>query len=65
MLTVGVLAKRFNVPIHRIEYVIRAYRVVPVARAGSAHVFSEDDATYIGSILRRIAAERGEDSNAN
>lgn len=58
MLTVGVIASRYSVPVHRVEYVIRTRSIAPAAMAGNARVFSEADETYIASELQRIDAER-------
>jgi DNA-binding transcriptional MerR regulator len=57
--TVGEIARRHNVPIHRVEYVIRSRGIQPVGRAGNARVFAERDVARIGSELCRIAQERG------
>ena len=56
--TVGEIARRLGVPVHRIEYVIRSRDVRPVSRAGNARVFTDADITYIRSELRRIDEER-------
>jgi len=58
--TVGVIARRSDSPIHRVNYVIRSRDIKPAGRAGGAYVFSESDVQYIQSELRRIADERGE-----
>ena len=58
MLTVGEIAKRLGVPLHRVEYLIRARDLQPAAWAGGYRVFSEADLAYIGSQLKRIDAER-------
>ena len=56
--TVGVIAHELGVPLHRVEYIIRARGIAPVGRAGNARVFSDAD-------VQRIAAElRGESSVA-
>jgi len=59
-LTVGVIARQLNVPVHRVEYVIRSRNIKPSSRAGSAYVFAESDLQYIGSEIRRIDREREE-----
>jgi hypothetical protein len=56
--TVGEIARRLNVPLHRVEYVIRSRGISPTTRAGNIRVFSESDVRRIGSELDRIAAER-------
>ena len=62
--TVGEIARRLSVPLHRVEYVIRSRGISPTARAGNIRVFSESDVRRIGSELDRIAAERASDSIA-
>jgi len=57
--TVGEIARRLAVPIHRVEYVIRTRNLAPVSRAGNCRVFSEADVAFIGAQIRRIDAERG------
>lgn len=57
-LTIGEIARRLSAPIHRIEYVVSSRGLQPTMRAGNARVFSESDLQFIGSVLRRIDAER-------
>ncbi len=57
--TVGEIARRLGVALHRVEYVIRARHVRPSGRAGNARVFTEADVDRIASELRRIDAEKG------
>lgn len=56
--TVGVIARRLGVPLHRVEYVIRSRDIQPASVAGNARVFTEADVDFIASELRRIDAER-------
>ena len=56
--TVGEIARRLGVAIHRVSYIVRSRDVHPTARAGNARVFSEDDITFIAGELRRIDEER-------
>lgn len=71
LLTVGEIARRLSLPVHRIEYVIRTREIVPVGWAGNARVFAEYDLEYIGGELRRMAEDRrqtalhGSSTNAN
>lgn len=58
--TVGVIARRLGVPLHRVEYVIRSREIQPVSVAGNARIFAESDVAFIASELRRIEQERGE-----
>jgi hypothetical protein len=59
--TTGEIARRLGQPIHRIEYVIRARRILPCGWAGNARVFPEDAIEIIASELRRIASAKGHD----
>jgi hypothetical protein len=56
--TVGAIARRYDEPIHRIEYVIDSRGIRPSSRAGNLRVFSEAAVQRIGSELRRIDAEK-------
>ena len=57
--TVGEIARRFGVPVHKVEYVVRARQVQPIGWAGNARIFSEAAVDRIGGELRRIEEERG------
>lgn len=57
--TVGEIARRLGVPVHKVEYVVRARGIVPVAWAGNARVFAESDVARIASELARIDEEKG------
>ena len=61
LLTVGVIAQRLGVPVHRIEYIIRARSVAPAGRAGGARVFSEAAVSEIESV---VAARRSQDARS-
>jgi DNA-binding transcriptional MerR regulator len=52
--TVGEIARRIGVPIHRVEYVIRARRIEPTGRAGNIRIFTEADVDLIGFELRQM-----------
>ncbi|MGE3110087.1 MAG: hypothetical protein AB7N65_01705 [Vicinamibacterales bacterium] len=52
--SVGVIAKRLCVPVHRVEYVIRSRGILPMGWAGNARVFSESDVQRIAAELRQI-----------
>ncbi len=60
LLTVGQIARRLGLAVHRVEYVIRSRRIRPSGWAGHSRVFSEADLAYITAELQRIARERGE-----
>ena len=59
--TVGEIARRLGVPLHRVEYIIRARNIGPIGWAGNARVFSEADVAHIAGELRRIDHEKGVD----
>jgi len=51
LLTVGEIAQRLGVPLHRVEYLIRSRRIVPASRAGNVRVFAEDDVLRLAKEL--------------
>jgi hypothetical protein len=57
--TVGEIARRLGVPVHRVVYVIESRRIRPMGWAGNAKVFSEADVQHIASELRRIERDKG------
>lgn len=59
LITPGVIADRLGQPLHRVEYVISARRIAPIARAGGIRVFSEQAVARIANELRRIDEDRG------
>ena len=58
LLTVGVIAERFGVPVHRIAYIVDSRGISPVGRAGSAYIYTEASVQRIESELRRISEDR-------
>ena len=56
--TVGEIGRRLGVPIHKVEYLIRARHIRPSGWAGNARVFTEADVERIAQELRRIEADR-------
>ena len=52
--TIGEIARRLGVSIHRIEYVIRARGIEPCGRAGNARVFDEATVDLISAELKQI-----------
>lgn len=58
LFTVGELARRAGVPVHRVTYVIETRGILPEGRAGQARVFSADAAEQVLAALHQIAAER-------
>lgn len=57
MPSVGVIAARFGVQIHQVEYLIRARNIQPIAWVGHARVFSDQDVARIGRELSDIRAK--------
>lgn len=56
--TFGKIARRLGVPVHRVEYVLRARRILPAGRAGNAYLYSKADVDQTASELRRIQSEK-------
>ena len=63
MATIGEIARRLSVPIHRVEYVIRARRIRPCGWAGNARVFPDHAVEVIASELERINTPRPSDKD--
>lgn len=61
--TLGSIAARYGVAVHRVMYVIRSRGIQPIGRAGNSWVYSEAAAQLIGHELTRIARERGSGRN--
>ena len=55
-LTVGRLAERLGVPIHRIEYLVRARDIRPVQRAGHLRIYDEQAEE---TLRKELAGQRG------
>ena len=62
MPTVGEIARRLGVPVHRVQYVIRSRGIRPACRAGIARVFSEADEAFIKHEITRIQREAGKEA---
>jgi hypothetical protein len=56
--TIGDIARRRDLPLHRVQYVIRSRRIQPEGRAGNGRVFSDAAVEWISSECRRIDADR-------
>jgi DNA-binding transcriptional MerR regulator len=54
MFTVGELARRAGVPVHRVTYVIETRGIAPIGRAGQARVFSQEAAEQVLEELQQI-----------
>lgn len=57
--SVGTLARLFDVPVSRIQYIVRSRDIQPAGIAGNVRLFDEAAAQWIGSELERIAADKG------
>lgn len=60
MFTVGELARRAGVPVHRVTYVIETRGIEPLGRAGQARVFSQAAAEQVLQELQQINSSRPE-----
>jgi DNA-binding transcriptional MerR regulator len=56
--TVGEIARRLGVPVHRVEYLIRFRNIRPAGRAGNCRIYTEADVTQIATELQQIEARR-------
>lgn len=56
--TVGAIARRAGVEVHRVEYVVNRIGVRPVGRAGIARVFDESAVATIEREIERIDVQR-------
>lgn len=54
-LTLGVLAERLGVPVHRAEYLVRSRQIKHVERAGHLRIFDEK---AVEILQREIADQR-------
>ena len=57
--TIGEIARRLGVAVHRVEYVVRTRNIHPVSRAGNLRVFSESGVDLIARELQRMDVDRG------
>lgn len=58
LLTVGELARRSGLPIHRVSYIIKSRKIKPLAKAGASWIYSEADLERIISQAERIERDR-------
>ncbi len=56
--TTGTIAERLQVPLSKVEYVIRSRSIQPRTRAGAIRVFSEEAIAVIAEELKRIQERR-------
>lgn len=57
--TVRDIAKRLDVPIHRVKYAMQLYDIEARERVGIIRLFSEADIPAIQNAIRRVAERRG------
>lgn len=55
--TVGSIADRLGVPVHRVRYIIDSRGIQPSGWAGHSRVFTPADVDHIKTELARIAKE--------
>jgi hypothetical protein len=59
LLTIGELARHFNVSTHQLKYAVERYKIQPKTRIGIIRVWSADSLPTIKHALERIALNRG------
>lgn len=52
----GEIARRLNVPVHRVEYVIRTREISPLIVAGGRNFYSEASIEQISQVIAAIDA---------
>lgn len=58
LLTIGEIAERLGVSMHRLKYAIDQYKIPPDRRVGIIRVWSEEKLPLIASALAKIAENR-------
>ena len=58
LLTVGAIAERLGVPLHRVQYVLRTRDIQPAALAGIYRLYLTDALDRIREALAETAAKR-------
>jgi hypothetical protein len=53
--TLAMVAAEEDVPLHRVQYIVRSQRIRPIARAGVVGLFDSKATATIKAALRRIA----------
>ena len=56
--TIGTIAQRLGVTIHRVDRVTRTRGIEPMARAGTSRIFDESAVAKIASEIREIDQRR-------
>ena len=52
--TVGLIAEKIGVPVHRVEYVLRTRNIKPAFRAGGLRIFTPEQADDIAEVIQSI-----------
>jgi len=61
LLTVGEIARRLAVPLHRVEYVLRTRpQLRPLTRVANVRIYNEGVLQFVAGELQRIDTERGD-----
>ena len=60
--SLGEIARRRGVPLHRVEYVVRSREILPSISAGGRNLYDEPTTNRIESELDRIDREKGGDA---
>ena len=58
LFTLGQLAERLDVPIHRLKYTIDIHRIKPRFSIGITRVWAKEDVPRIESALAHVASNR-------
>ena len=59
LFTVGRIAERYGVPVHRVQYVVKSRQIRPAARAGRVRLFDHQALGQIKLALEATAGEGG------
>ncbi|QNN24113.1 hypothetical protein HED60_18175 [Planctomycetales bacterium ZRK34] len=57
--TPGRIASKLNVPLHRVQYIIKSRKIAPVAYAGRLRLFNREAVAMIRHVINAIDAKRG------
>ena len=58
VITLGVLASRLNIPVHRAEYLVRSRQIQPVSRAGRFRVFDKQAVKELQQEVEKMEARK-------
>ena len=57
-ITIGEIARRLNVPIHRVEYTVRSRNIQPISTAGNLRIFDVAAIDHVAAILLEMDKKR-------